>query len=80
MNTVKIAIPSDQPGGLEARVSEHFGHCDLYTIVEVDADGIKYVILWPTRHTSRAAAWPRFKRWPTKGSPSSWPAAWANGR
>lgn len=43
MNTVKIAIPSDQPGGLEARVSGHFGHCDLYTIVETDADGIKSV-------------------------------------
>lgn len=43
MNTVKIAIPSDQPGGLEAQVSGHFGHCDLYTIVELDAGVIKSV-------------------------------------
>lgn len=43
MNTVKIAIPSDQPGGLKARVSGHFGHCDVYTIVEVNEGGIKSV-------------------------------------
>lgn len=47
MNTVKIAIPSDQPGGLEAKVSGHFGHCDLYTIVEMDKDGIKSVATLP---------------------------------
>ncbi|MBU1230578.1 MAG: dinitrogenase iron-molybdenum cofactor biosynthesis protein [Proteobacteria bacterium] len=37
-NTVKdtliIAIPSENPGGLDAVVGQHFGHCDLYTIVE----------------------------------------------
>ncbi len=33
-----IAIPSEQPGGLEAGVGAHFGHCDLYTLVQV-ADG-----------------------------------------
>ena len=32
----KIAIPSAQPGGLEAGLGMHFGHCDLYTIVDVD--------------------------------------------
>jgi len=31
--SLKIAIPSDQPGGLDAAVSAHFGHCDLYTLV-----------------------------------------------
>ena len=30
-----IAIPSEQPGGLEAGVGAHFGHCDLYTLVQV---------------------------------------------
>ncbi len=31
-----VAIPSEQPGGLEAPVGQHFGHCDLYTVVEVE--------------------------------------------
>lgn len=43
MDSIKIAIPSDKPGGLEAPVSAHFGHCDLYTIVEMDENGIKSV-------------------------------------
>lgn len=40
-----IAIPSDNPGGLDARVSGHFGRCDLYTIVEIDQDGVKSVAI-----------------------------------
>ena len=36
MNTARIAIPSSHPGGLEAQVGAHFGHCDLYTIVDVE--------------------------------------------
>ncbi|MDL2226725.1 NifB/NifX family molybdenum-iron cluster-binding protein [Deltaproteobacteria bacterium OttesenSCG-928-M10] len=43
MNSVKVAIPSNSPGGLEAGVSAHFGHCDLYTIVEVGDGGVKTV-------------------------------------
>jgi len=43
MDSIKVAIPSDNPGGLEAPVSAHFGHCDLYTIVEMDENGIKSV-------------------------------------
>lgn len=35
MNQVRIAIPSSLPGGLEASVGAHFGHCDLYTVVDV---------------------------------------------
>ena len=35
MSTIRIAIPSNNPGGLEAGVSEHFGHCDIYTLVDV---------------------------------------------
>ncbi len=30
-----VALPSQQPGGLEAGLGAHFGHCDLYTLVEV---------------------------------------------
>ena len=31
----KIAVPSMFPGGLEAARSGHFGHCDVFTLVEV---------------------------------------------
>ncbi|MFW5741165.1 MAG: NifB/NifX family molybdenum-iron cluster-binding protein, partial [Myxococcota bacterium] len=30
-----IAIPSEAPGGLDALISEHFGHCDAFTLVDV---------------------------------------------
>lgn len=38
MNVMRIAIPSNNPGGLEASRSDHFGHCDLFTIVDLDAN------------------------------------------
>ena len=34
--SVKIAVPSMAPGGLEAELSPHFGHCDLFTLVTLD--------------------------------------------
>lgn len=41
---MKIAIPTNNPGGLEAARSEHFGHCDVFTVVslspEKNIDGI----------------------------------------
>ncbi len=33
---MKIAIPTDNPGGRDASRSDHFGHCDVFTIVEFD--------------------------------------------
>lgn len=38
MNSTLVAIPSSHPGGLEAPLGAHFGHCDLYTVVRI-ADG-----------------------------------------
>lgn len=37
MNAV-VAIPSAGPEGLDATIDAHFGHCAMYTLVEV-ADG-----------------------------------------
>ncbi|MBF0550178.1 MAG: NifB/NifX family molybdenum-iron cluster-binding protein [Deltaproteobacteria bacterium] len=34
--SIKVAVPSDFPGGLDATMSAHFGHCDCYTIVTID--------------------------------------------
>ena len=35
-----IAVPSDAPGGLQAQRSGHFGHCDLFTLVQVDGSTV----------------------------------------
>jgi predicted Fe-Mo cluster-binding NifX family protein len=34
-----VAVPSEAPGGLDAPRSEHFGHCDCFTLVDVN-DGV----------------------------------------
>jgi FKBP-type peptidyl-prolyl cis-trans isomerase 2/predicted Fe-Mo cluster-binding NifX family protein len=31
-----IAVPSDDPGGLDSVISEHFGHCAAFTLVSVE--------------------------------------------
>jgi predicted Fe-Mo cluster-binding NifX family protein len=33
--TVRIAVPSESPGGLDAPRSGHFGRCDCFTMVDV---------------------------------------------
>ncbi len=33
---MRIAIPTNSPGGLDADRSEHFGHCDIFTMVDID--------------------------------------------
>lgn len=35
-----VAVPSNFPGGLNAGNGMHFGHCDLYTLVEVEDKAI----------------------------------------
>jgi predicted Fe-Mo cluster-binding NifX family protein len=46
MNQI-IAIPSTHPGGLDAPLGEHFGHCDLYTLVEAQDGKIADVQVIP---------------------------------
>lgn len=33
---MKYAFPSQLPGGLDANLAEHFGHCAAYTMVDID--------------------------------------------
>ncbi|GAB1410175.1 NifB/NifX family molybdenum-iron cluster-binding protein [Desulfovibrionales bacterium] len=47
MNTVKIAVPSALPGGLGAELGAHFGHCDLYTIIDVENGAVTQVSTLP---------------------------------
>lgn len=35
MTSITVAIPSSLPGGMNSALGAHFGHCDLYTLVEV---------------------------------------------
>ena len=46
MNAV-VAFPSRAPGGLEAALEQHFGHCDLYTLVSLEEGEIKDVVILP---------------------------------
>ena len=42
-----VALPSNHPGGLDAELGAHFGHCDLYTLVSLDQDGVGEVKVVP---------------------------------
>lgn len=44
---MRIAIPSEQPGGLDANLSAHFGHCAVFTIVDADDDEVSAVQVLP---------------------------------
>lgn len=48
MGQTRIAIPSSHPGGLEASLGAHFGHCDLYTLVDVQDGRISAVTTLPS--------------------------------
>ncbi len=43
MKTGRIAIPSNGQGGLDGTRSGHFGHCDVFTLVDVEDGEIKEV-------------------------------------
>ncbi|MCG8533451.1 MAG: dinitrogenase iron-molybdenum cofactor biosynthesis protein [Desulfovibrionales bacterium] len=47
MSSFIVAIPSQAPGGLEAGVDSHFGHCGMYTLVSVDAGKVAEVNVIP---------------------------------
>ena len=43
MENGRIAIPSTDKGGLDGQRSGHFGHCDVFTLVDVEGGTIKGV-------------------------------------
>ena len=43
MPSKRIAVPSMQPGGLEAARAGHFGHCDMFTLIDVEDGTVKEV-------------------------------------
>ncbi len=36
MSVTKIAVPTNNPGGMSASRSDHFGHCDLFTLLDIE--------------------------------------------
>lgn len=44
---MRIAIPSMHPGGLQAERSAHFGHCELFTVVDVKQGSVSEVGVIP---------------------------------
>lgn len=40
---MRVAVPTDKPGGLHGSRSVHFGHCDLFTVVNCGNDHEKEV-------------------------------------
>ncbi|MCD4716412.1 MAG: NifB/NifX family molybdenum-iron cluster-binding protein [Desulfobacterales bacterium] len=49
MEKGRIAIPSMGPGGLDGERSGHFGHCDVFTMVDVENGEIKEVSTVPNQ-------------------------------
>ncbi|EPR43517.1 Dinitrogenase iron-molybdenum cofactor biosynthesis protein [Desulfovibrio sp. X2] len=47
MDKMLIAVPSELPGGMTAAVGAHFGHCDLYTLIEVQGGEVTRVATLP---------------------------------
>ncbi len=45
MQKKTVAVPSADPGGLEAMRSGHFGHCDVFTLVHVEDGQVQDVTL-----------------------------------
>lgn len=41
--TLTLAVPSNNPGGLHAGISDHFGHCDVFTLITIQDDTIAAV-------------------------------------
>jgi len=49
MKEGRIAIPSMEAGGLEGQRSGHFGHCDAFTLVDVEGGEISQVTTIPNQ-------------------------------
>ena len=47
MENSRLAIPSVAPGGLDGERSGHFGHCDVFTLVDVEGGKIVEVTTVP---------------------------------
>ena len=49
------AFPSEAPGGLDAQLSDHFGHCAVFTLVTLDGDQVGQVSVLPNAGHAQGA-------------------------
>ncbi len=42
-----LAVPSDAPGGFDADISGHFGHCDAFSLFRIDNGSVVETVLLP---------------------------------
>ncbi len=43
MTAIRVAIPSEGNGGLDGKRAGHFGHCDVFTCIDVEQGEIKNI-------------------------------------
>ena len=48
MNNCLIAVPSNNPGGMDAELAGHFGHCDMFTLVNIEEGKVSEVKILPS--------------------------------
>ncbi len=44
MSTIKIAIPTDEPDGMNGKRSGHFGHCKEFTLVDIENGAVTNLV------------------------------------
>ena len=49
MEKGRIAVPSMEAGGLDGKRSGHFGHCDVFTLIDVKDGAIEKVSILPNQ-------------------------------
>ena len=49
MEEGRIAVPSMGPGGMDGQRSGHFGHCDVFTLIDVEGGEIKQITTVPNQ-------------------------------
>ena len=49
MSRIRIAIPSEGKGGLDGLRAGHFGHCDVFTLVDFEDGEIMEVTVVPNK-------------------------------
>ncbi len=49
MGKIRVAIPSDGAGGLDGKRAGHFGHCDVFTCIDMEDGEIKNVLTIPNK-------------------------------
>ncbi len=53
MENGRIAVPSTGNGGLDGQRAGHFGHCDVFTFIDVENGQIKEVDILPNQEHSQ---------------------------